>query len=77
MNYTQTSVSVGNLIKSFLFWKVPVLRFLIFKVRRLAIHVDPLLSEIEQHHSKFVLPPLVKIQSKYAEAHNQKQKREI
>ena len=57
MNYTQTAMLVGNLIKrqaySFVFWKVQ--RFLIFEVRRLATLVNPYSSEVEQHPSKFVL----------------------
>ena len=77
---------IGNLIKSrnfrFLVIKcmmkfAPFFGFLIFEVRRLATLVDPYPSEVEQHHSKFVLPPLLKMQSKYAAACNQKQKREV
>ena len=65
---------VDNLMKSIKFPFLESTTIFIFKVRRLA-SIDPHLSEVEQHHTKSVLPLLLKIQSKYAAARNQKQKK--
>ena len=72
-NYTQTSMLVGNLIKStkFVFWEVQ--RFLIFEICRLATlvdHIQAMLSNITLN----LLSPFFKILSKYAAVCNQKQK---